>query len=387
MKKLGDIVIYKDENYFSAFPSIVRLPDGELAVAFRRAPERRPYGGRCTHADPNSQLVLVRSKDSGKSWTQQPDLIHAHALGGSQDPCMTLLRDKTVLCASYLWVLQQPRCPAGGIFDSTGWKHTFAGGYLMRSRDGGHHWEGPLYPPPVPESCSVDAFGKSLPAYNRGNILAGSDNLLYWAVVRADKAKQPGTGGTVTSVHLMVSADEGDTWAYRCPIAVDEKVGFNETYLYETVRGDLVAFLRTADGTGKVPSAIARSRNHGKSFESYQNTGFTGHPHCVARLNDGRVLLAYGYRKEPYGIRARVLDPECANAGSAPEIILRDDGGSPDLGYPWPVVFPDGRVLVVYYFNRGDDIPGTWPASAVSDTEGMTAQGGIRFIAGTWLEP
>ena len=379
MKKINDILIYRDENYFCAFPSIVRLPDGELLVAFRRAPERRPYGGRCTHADPNAQLVLVRSNDDGKTWMQTPDLIHAHAMGGSQDPCLTLLRDGTILCASYLWVLQQPRCPAGNEFDYTGWKHTFAGGYLVRSRDGGRHWEGPILPPPVPGSVALDAFNQPLPAYNRGNILAGSDNLLYWAVVRAEKRN--------TSVHLVVSADGGASWEYRCQIAEDENVGFNETYLFETAKGDLVAFLRTADGTGKVPSAIARSRNRGKTFEPWQNAGFTGHPHCAARLNDGRVLLAYGYRKEPYGIRARVLDPECTDFGKASEIILRDDGGSPDLGYPWPVVFPDGRVLVVYYFNRKDDIPGTWPESAAADKKGMTAQGGIRHIAGTWLEP
>lgn len=379
MKKLGDIVIYKDENYFCAFPSIVRLENGELVLAFRRAPERRPYGGRCTHADPNAQLVLVRSEDGGKTWTPQPDLIHAHSLGGSQDPCLTLLHDKTIICASYLWVLQQPRCPAGNEFDYTGWKHTFAGGYLLRARDGGHHWEGPIYPPPVPESCAADAFGKPLPAYNRGNILVGSDNLLYWAVVRADKRH--------SSVHLMVSADGGDSWQYRCPIAADDKIGFNETFLYETAAGDLVAFLRTADATGKVPGAIARSRNRGRSFEPWQNAGFKGHPHCAARLKDGRVLLAYGYRSEPYGIRARVLDPDCADAGSAQELILRDDGGSPDLGYPWPVVFPDGRVLVVYYFNRKNDMPASWPESAASDAKGMTAQGGIRFIAGTWLTP
>lgn len=300
---------------------------------------------------------------------------------------MTRMPNGTILCASYLWVLQQPRCPAGGNYDYTGWKHTFAGGYLVRSRDGGHHWEGPICPPPVPGSVALDAFNQPLPAYNRGNILAGSDNLLYWAVACADKCAQPGTGGSTTSVHLMVSADEGNSWEYRCPIAVDDKVGFNETYLYETAKGDLVAFLRTADGTGKVPGAVARSRDRGKSFEPFQNTGFHGLPHCAARLKDGRVLLAYGYRKEPYGIRARVLDPECTDTGSAPEIILRDDGASPDLGYPWIMVFPNGRVLVVYYFNRKEDIPGTWPALAVSDTEGVTAQGGIRFIAGTWLEP
>ena len=387
MKKLRDIVVYKDDRFFCAFPSIIRKANGELVLAFRRAPERRPYGGRCTHADPNAQLVLVRSKDDGETWTREPELIHAHALGGSQDPCLTLLTDGTILCASYLWVLQQPQCPVGGIYDNTGWKHTFAGGYLVRSRDGGHLWEGPLLPPPVPGCVAVDAFGRPLPAYNRGNILAASDGLLHWAVVRAEKAKDPGTSGSLTSVHLMVSADQGDMWEYRCPIAVDDKVRFNETYLYETAGGDLVAFLRTADESGAVPNAVARSRDRGRSFEPWQNINFPGHPHCAARLKDGRVLFAYGYRLKPYGIRARVLDAECAEIERAPEIILRDDGGSADLGYPWAVVFPDGRVLVVYYFNRNDCFNRNDGPQAPAEHSGTTARGGIRFIAGTWLEP
>ncbi|MEI6423166.1 MAG: sialidase family protein [Lentisphaerota bacterium] len=390
MKKICDIVIYEDNKYFCAFPSIVRQSNGELILAFRRAPERRPYGGRCTHGDPNAQLVLVRSKDGGQTWTQKPELVYAHPFGGSQDPCMTLLQDGTILCSSYLWVFQQPQCPAGGVYDNTGWKMTFAGGYLLRSSDSGHQWK-EIIPPPVPGCVAVDAFGNLLPAYNRGNILAAVDGLLYWAVVRADCAIQPGTGGSRTSVHLMVSSDKGDTWQYRCPIAVDKKIGFNETYLYETANGDIVAFLRTADEEGKVQNAIARSSDRGMSFEKWQGFGFHGHPHCTARLNDGRVLLVYGYRLKPYGIRGKVLNSECTDICEAKEFIIRDDGGSTDLGYPWPMVFPDGRVLIVYYFNTNKSLPSTWPKPTTADNggerhAGTTAFGGIRHIAGTWLE-
>jgi hypothetical protein len=71
-------------------------------------------------------------------------------------------------------------------------------------------------------------------------------------------------------------------------------------------------------------------------------------------LPDQRVLLVYGYRHQPFGIRARVLDAECSNVGAAPEIVLREDGGTGDLGYPWAVLMKDGRVLVAYYFNQKD---------------------------------
>ena len=62
--KVKDIVIYQDSMFYSAFPSVVKRPDGELIVAFRRAPNRHIFGeGGNSHVDPNSYLVLVRSKD------------------------------------------------------------------------------------------------------------------------------------------------------------------------------------------------------------------------------------------------------------------------------------------------------------------------------------
>lgn len=106
LRKLHDLVIYEDPRFYAAFPSMVKRADGELLVAFRRAPERRVLGeGRVTHTDPNSYLVLVRSKDNGRTWSKEPKLIYAHPFGGSQDPCMVQLRDGTILCTSYGWAL------------------------------------------------------------------------------------------------------------------------------------------------------------------------------------------------------------------------------------------------------------------------------------------
>lgn len=358
MKKIKDIVVYEDPQYYSAFPSMVCRPDGELIVAFRRAPDRRAYGGKCTHSDPNSQLVLVRSHDSGETWTKEPELIHAHAMGGSQDPCMVQLTDGTILCASYLWILM----PASSDVNPrpNDWKFTFAGGYLMRSTDGGHHWKGPILPPPVPGSVAKDHQGRPLPCCSRGAMLQGSDGVLYWAVTgRLDRSAEPRT-----SIHLMTSSDKGTTWEYRGPIAVDDKVTFNETGLYETTDGDIVAFVRTADFDDH--TVVVRSKDRGKSFEPWQDAGWQGHPHDARRLPDGQAFLLYGYRHEPYGIRCRVLNPECTDFAEAEEVILRDDGGSGDLGYPWATVLPDGRVLAVYYFNIAQ---------------------GTRHIAGTLLDP
>ena len=84
LTKVEDIVIYENKNFYSAFPSVITRPSGELIVAFRRAPNRLLFGEKGnSHVDPNSYLVLVRSNDNAASWTVEPELIFAHPFGGS----------------------------------------------------------------------------------------------------------------------------------------------------------------------------------------------------------------------------------------------------------------------------------------------------------------
>lgn len=80
-------------------------------------------------------------------------------------------------------------------------------------------------------------------------------------------------------------------------------------------------------------ACIARSTDGGKTFSKWEGMGFKGHPMNALRLPDKRVLITYGYRHRPFGIRARILNEECTDFKTAPEIILREDGGSGDLGY------------------------------------------------------
>ena len=357
LKKIEDIVIYKDDSFYSSFPSIVRRPTGELLTAFRRAPNRRLVGVRAvTHTDPNSYCVLVRSGDGGKSWSASPDLIYAHAWGGSQDPCMVQLRDGSLVCTSYLWTWLDREGGAKTQGTAELNHYVFQGGYIVRSTDGGKTWNGPFYPAPVPGRGGRDALGKPLPAYNRGALCQGSDGRLYWVVACGVD------GGDRTDVHLMISADGGITWTYSCPVASHPSASFNETSLYETPKGDLVAFIRSERFDDH--AIVARSRDGGKTFQPWQDANWQGHPHHAVRLESQQVLLVYGYRHKPFGIRARILDAECTNFADAREFVLRDDGGNGDLGYPWAVTLPDRRALVTYYMNQND---------------------GTRYIGGTFV--
>ncbi len=70
----------------------------------------------------------------------------------------------------------------------------------------------------------------------------------------------------------------------------------------------------------------------------------------MIRLADGRLCLTYGYRSPPYGVRARISKDDGASWG--PEIMLRNDAASWDVGYPRTVQRADGKVVTVYYAHE-----------------------------------
>ncbi len=356
--KIKDVVIYADSMFYVAFPSVVKSGD-EYLVAFRRAKNRvffkEPFP---THTDENSYLVMLRSKD-GENWTKNPELIYANPFGGSQDPCLLALRDGTLLCTSYGWMNLQENAIeklVQPVFHEGNWVST--GGYLLRSHDNGKTWEGPITPIPVKDAVYKDPFGKPMPAYNRGALWEGKSGRIFWVVAAMDDYPL-----TKTSNHLIYSDDKGETWNYSGIVATHNKFIFNEASVYETPKGDIVAFIRTENPETR--AVIARSTDGGKTF-NWQPTGFYGHPLAATRLPDNRVFLTYGYREKPCGVRVRILNPECTDFATAEEIILRDDNGpGTDVGYSWPVVMDENHVLVVYYITRED---------------------GLRYIGGTIVE-
>ena len=74
-----------------------------------------------------------------------------------------------------------------------------------------------------------------------------------------------------------------------------------------------------------------------------------GSPPALVRLRDGRLAVAYGYRSYPLGIRAKIS--EDGGKTWSDEIVLRDDGGTWDLGYPRMMQRPDGKLVCIYYYN------------------------------------
>ena len=74
-----------------------------------------------------------------------------------------------------------------------------------------------------------------------------------------------------------------------------------------------------------------------------------GNPPSLIRLRDGRLVLTYGYRAPPFGIRARVSVDGGQSWGD--DFALRRDGGGRDVGYVRSVERADGNVVTVYYIH------------------------------------
>jgi hypothetical protein len=112
------------------------------------------------------------------------------------------------------------------------------------------------------------------------------------------------------------------------------------------------------------PTSILTLVRHRRWIESYRSddnganwthvtravpdTG-RGNPPSLLKLRDGRLAVTFGYRAEPFGIRARISRDQGKRWSD--DIELRSDATDWDLGYTRTVQRPDGKLVTVYYYN------------------------------------
>lgn len=360
MAALGEFdhrVLYRDPRFYASFPSVATRADGVTLVAFRRARDHRWMLGdtgskHVDHLDSRSQTVLLMLAPDGTP-LGDPQALPSDPQAADQDASLLVLRDGRILLTGFCWypvpagVGEALRTRGIGLTGSpqrTGDLYLFWGGYARVSDDGGRTWSPHRFLPPLPDH--PDLVPGERPFHGgavRGRAVEAPDGSL----LQAAYTHHP-TTGTYAS-HLFASTDRGESWAYRGLIAHDPagKAGFCETALHLAADGSLFAFHRTTGLDDHL--ATSRSCDLGQSWEPWERQAVVGHPYNPCPLPDGRVLLVYGHRHTPYGMRARLYDPLTQSPGDAVERVLRDDGPSPDLGYPWATLLPDGRALVALY--------------------------------------
>ncbi len=328
---LKHVLVYRQPGRFGGWPANHGLWSwgDEILVGFSAAYfKKREW--MYHQADPEQPEVpaFARSLDGGETWSirEAPEQMLPR-WGGK--PGRPLDEPMEFTHPGFAWTLR---------FNNSNTGPTV----YWYSLDKGHTWRGPF----------------EFPSLGLPGIPGRTDYLVLGrrqAMVFLTAAKSNGREGRPFCARTR---DGGRNWQFVSYLG-PEPAGFAiMPAAVKLADGSLVAAVRRRE-TAPTPQRdwidTYSSRDEGKTWRQLDpgapDTGRGGNPASLLRLQDGRICLIYGYRSEPYSMRARLSTDSGRSWGS--DIFLRRGGKAPDLGYPRSVVRRDGSIVSVYYFNDG----------------------------------
>lgn len=309
------------------FPILAALPDGRILGVLRSGTGHHGIG----------RIELVSSFDAGMTWSPGSTLVDTtwddsnKAFGAMADGTVVLLWHARLAYDEHGWMGEDPVRS----------KLTQDRVWTIRSLDGGWTWE-------QQRDLGIHGLANGSPY---GRVVEVGDGTILAAVY----VSTPDAAGKLRSRSALVaSTDRGVTWAERGTIGS----GFNETALHVLADRSLIAVMRE---DVQMALHLARSNDGGRTWSApRQVTGPSEHPADMARLADGRLLLAFGRRRPPYRIEAMVsrddgwtwepmrllFSPPLAGWTGEPRFI--------DLGYPSIALVgePGDRTgVIAWYVN------------------------------------
>lgn len=321
-------VIAEAGSHYAGWPTMLRRRNGELLLVYS--------GGRVAHVCPYGRVELMRSKDDGAHWTQPEVLLDTPiddrdagicetASGALLVTTFTSLAYEQRLAANPAWV------QAAQARTTPEQRRALLGNWMLRSADGGMTWSAP-YRVPVNSP--------------HGPVALKDGRLIYpgkalWADERVGVAE---------------SKDDGVTWSWLAEIPARETdkaaSDYHELHGVEASDGRILLQIRNHSKVNERETLQCVSRDGGKNWSKPEAIGVWGLPSHLLRLRDGRLLMTYGYRRQPHGNLARVSEDHGAT-WSAP-LTISADGVGGDLGYPSTVELGDGSLLTAWYERMAD---------------------------------
>ncbi|HZT28904.1 MAG TPA: sialidase family protein [Bryobacteraceae bacterium] len=328
-------VISQQPEFYHGWPTLAMRRSGELLVACS--------GGREQHVCPFGRVELIRSSDSGRSWSWPEVLLDTPIDDRDSGVCETRagsLLVTTFTSLAYEQVLERAsgwpperfaRWQAVNRRATPRQREALLGTWMLRSTDGGMTWSAP-YRVPVNSP--------------HGPISLASGRLLYAGKRLWDPDHKVG---------VCESTDDGKTWRWLADIPArpgDSVVEYHELHAGEAANGRLLVHIRNHNHANSGETLQSESTDGGKTWSVPHPIGVWGLPSHLLRLRDGRLLMTYGYRRAPFGNQARISEDQ-GRAWSEP-LILSDDGAGSDLGYPSTVELAGGRLVTVWYERMKD---------------------------------
>lgn len=329
---LKHVQIYRERGRFGGWPANhgIWVWDNEILVGFSAAYFRKREW-MYHQADPEKPEVpaFARSTDGGETWTvwEAPEQMLPRWGGKNGGP---LDHPIDFTHPDFAWTLRFNNVHTGPTI-------------CWHSYDKGATWRGPF------EFPSLGLQG-----------IAGRPNYLVFgpreAMVFLTAAKTNRREGRPFCARTQ---DGGLNWEFVSFVGPEPRGFAIMPAAAALPGGTLVTAVRLRDtgqdGRQRDWIDAYSSRDRGRSWTRLsspaQDTGRGGNPAALLYLPDGRLCIAYGYRSEPYSMRARMSADGGRSWGG--EILLRGGARAPDLGYPRSVLRPDGNIVTVYYFNDG----------------------------------
>ncbi len=306
----------------SAFPSVIQTPSGAILVAFRNG---------LHHIDPSGRIVIRRLHVTAEGLLPDTTVAVIDTELDDRDPALTLLGSGHVLL-TFLgssvdhWLPQRIS--------------------VMRSSDDGTTWStrSDIAPANVAGSPPVAWYA------TRSRVLEIAAGQLVMPVY----AKLP--RDSRFSSHTLVSSNDGATWEYDRLMARDpaQLLSYWEPSLSAGLNELIGSFRTDVSEPGPLFGLLTFARADARelTWSAPSPSSQFGYPADVLRTKTGALLMAFGYRRVPYGVRLAVIS-HVDNAWSVDSSVTVDDGSdSPDCGYPSLLQLHDGRVLLAYYTTQ-----------------------------------
>lgn len=328
------VPVYKQPGRYGGWPANHGIWSwgNEIVVGFEAGYFKANEQGHAIDYTKPAEHLLARSLDGGKTWTtEKPEGLKPPP--GARQANVPTEEGKAIT-----------DCPGGIDFTAKGFALTarMANIHTGPSRfyysiDKGKTWSGPY---------SLPDFGTPGIAARTDYLVNGKNDLTMFLTAAKSNKRE----GRVIAVRTR---DGGKTWTFEGWVG-PEPEGNDFAIMPSSVRLSKTEILTAVRHRTFID--LYRSTDDGKTWtfvtKPAPNTG-RGNPPSMLKLKDGRLALIYGYRAEPYGIRARLSSD--AGATWSEEIVLRADAGNWDLGYPRSVQRSDGKIATIYYYNDSKD--------------------------------
>ena len=334
----GTIMQLQGRLGYFAWPSVSRLKDGTfIAVA---------SGYRMRHICPFGRVVASYSAD-GKLWTP-PGVILDTGLD-NRDAGVLVLKSGKVLVSTFTSRRETLR-RAVPFFECADQKKVLVENYIDQTEESLYErYEGGLLAFSDDGIHFSDAVCVGLSAPH-GPVQLGDGRILYVGTKAKGKADEEG-------IFYSFSEDEGKTWSQFREIPLPETNGlsFYEPTATETEDHRILVQLRvqtketSPEGISLRPLTVyqCESCNGGETFSIPEPLGIIGSPPHLYAHSSGVLVMTYGRRELPCGIRGRIsLD---SGRTWKDEFSLSKDVEYFDLGYPCTCETDDGSLLTVYY--------------------------------------